>query len=80
VAVMVTTVDNPFDPREDFTSWYAWDVEQGYNTVAYLARVAVVADELPEFMRSQQIEAAIDEMIEIHAGGLYKKLPISGAA
>jgi len=80
MAAMITTEDNPFDPREDFPSWYAWDVEKGYNTCAYLARVAVVTVDFPEVLREQQIEAAIDEIIEIHAGGLYKKLLVQSAA
>ena len=80
MAAMITTVDNPFDPRVDFTRWYAWDVENGYNTCAYLARVASVATELPEILQDHQVEQAIDEIIEIHAGGMYKKLPLLGAA
>lgn len=80
MAAMITTEDNPFDPRLDFPAWYAWDVEQGYNTCAYLARVAVLVDDFPEEVEDRQIEAAIDEIISIHDGGLYKKLPIEAAA
>lgn len=80
MAAMITTEDNPHDPRLDFAAWFAWDVEHGYNTCAYLARVAVVAGELPEIVQDQQIEAAIDEIIAIHAGGMYKKLPVEEAA
>jgi hypothetical protein len=77
---MITTVDNPHDPRIDFSSWFAWDVEHGYNTCAYLARVAVVASEMPEVVQQKQIEAAIDEIIEIHDGGMYKKLKVEDKA
>lgn len=77
---MITTVDNPYDPRIDFAAWYAWDVEQGYNTSAYLARVAVVASEMPEIVQQKQVEEAIDEIIKIHDGGMYKKLPIDEKA
>lgn len=80
MGAMITTVDNPYDPRLDFTSWFAWDVEKGYNTCAYLARVAVVSSLLPQVMQEHQIETAIDEIIEIHAGGMYKKLPVEDAA
>lgn len=76
MAAMITTVDNPYDPRLDFAGWYAWDEQRGYHTSAYLARIAVVADEMPETVRKKQIEDAIDEIIAIHAGGLYKKLPV----
>lgn len=80
MAVMITTADNPFDPRTDFFAWYAWDTQEGYNTCAYLARVALVSSELPDVVQDQQIEDAIDEIIQIHAGGMYKKLEIEDVA
>ena len=73
---MITTVDNPYDPRQDFMAWYTWDVQRGYNTCSYLARVASVAEEFPQEVQDVQIERAIDEIIEIHAGGIYKKLEV----
>jgi hypothetical protein len=80
MGAMITTIDNPFDPRLDFKAWYAWDTQEGYNTCAYLARVALVSPDLPEAVQEQQIEDAIDEIIEIHAGGMYKKLPVRSEA
>jgi hypothetical protein len=79
MAVMLTTEDNPYDPRLDFPAWYAWDVEQGYNTCAYLARVAVVTEDFPDAVQDKQIEEAVDEIIKIHNGGLYKKLTVDAA-
>lgn len=80
MGVMITTIDNPHDPRLDFMAWHAWDVANGYNTCAYLDRVAMVADDFPKIVQDKQIEAAIDEIIEIHAGGIYKKLTVEKAA
>ena len=74
VTAMLTTVDNPYDPRENFEAWYAWDVSHGYNTSAYLARVLVDADDAPGPVRDRQVEEAIDEIIEAHDGEIYKKL------
>lgn len=79
MAVMVTTEDNPFDPRLDFPAWYAWDVDNGYNTCAYLSRVTSLPEDFPESYHDRLIEQAIDEMIELHDGGLYKKLPLNAA-
>lgn len=73
---MITTVDNPYDPRTDFEAWYMWDTGHGYNTSAYLDRVAAVSEEFPEAIRDRQVEDAIDEIIAIHNGGMYKKLRV----
>lgn len=80
MGAMITTVDNPIDPRDDFAMWYAWDVQNGYNTCAYLARVAITLPEDPEDLDDHQMEAAIDEIIQIHDGGMYKKLEVQDAA
>lgn len=80
MAAMITTEDNPYDPRTQFEEWYAWDTEQGYNTCAYLSRVAVLPDDFPLEIQEVMIESAIDEIIAIHANGLYKKLMLDEAA
>ena len=71
---MITTLDNPHDPTTDFRSWYLWDEAQGYHTSAYLARVTAVAEEFPEPVQDAQVETAIDEIIAMHDGGMYKKV------
>lgn len=77
MAVMVTTIDNPYDPRTNFPAWYAWDIQQGYHTCSYLARVLAETDDFPQEYNNRLVEQAIDEMIAIHDGGLYKKLELS---
>ena len=74
MAAMITTLDNPIDPRDDFFKWHAWDVEHGYNTCAYLDRVAALPSDLPQILIDHYVEKAIDEIIEMHSGGMYKKL------
>lgn len=79
MAVMITTTDNPYDPRTDFLAWYAWDIDSGYCTSAYLARVLVETDDYPQEYNDRLVEEAIDEIILIHGGGLYKKLESAAA-
>lgn len=79
MAAMITTVDNPFDPRTDWDAWYQWDVAQGYNTCAYLARVASISEEFPESVQDAQWEQAMDEMVALHDGGLYQKVFLEAA-
>lgn len=73
-AVMLTTIDNPFDPFTQFDQWKAFDEGMGYNTCAYLARVAKTSDELSEADEELAIEQAIDEIIEHNLLGIYKKV------
>lgn len=70
---MLTTVDNPFDPHTQFESWNAWDIEQGYHTNAFLARLVQTSDELSDADHDLAIELAIDEAVEENVLGLYRK-------
>lgn len=79
LAVLLTTVDNPFDPRTHFRAWYTWDIAQGYHTCSYLARVLADNDDFPDETNDRLVEEAIDEIIAIHDGGLYKKLEVKAA-
>lgn len=71
---MLTTIDNPFDPFEEFTSWFLFDVEKGYNTCSRLARIANLSDELSEKEVDEEIERAIDEIIKYDFMNIYKKV------
>ena len=70
----LTTFDNPFDPFDDFTSWFMYDVEKGYNTCGYLDRVSNVTDDMSQKEANKEIERAIDEIIELNPVNIYKKV------
>lgn len=72
----ITTVDNPFNPSEDFDSWFLFDVTNGYNSCAYLARIARTSDALSEKENDEEIERAIDEIIANDVLNVYKKIKI----
>ena len=71
---MLTTFDNPFDPFEQFTSWFMFDVEKGYNSCAYLARIAKLTDDMSDQEISDEINRAIDEIIKYDFMNVYKKV------
>ena len=73
-ACMLTTFDNPFDPFEQFNSWFLYDVEQGYNTCAYLGRIAKTSEQLSEEENDLEIERAIDEIIRYDFRNIYRKV------
>lgn len=74
VLTSITTIDNPFDPFEDFDSWFNFDVEKGYYTSSRLARIAQTDESMTEKEENEAIEAAVDRLIEIDPLDLYKKV------
>lgn len=71
---MLTTFDNPFDPFEQFTLWFLFDVEKGYNTCSRLGRIAHISDELSEKETNEEVERAVDMIIEHDFMNIYKKI------
>jgi hypothetical protein len=71
---MLTTVDNPFDPFEQFTSWFMFDEEKGYHTCSYLGRIARTSDQLSEEENELENERAIDEILKYDFQNIYKKV------
>jgi hypothetical protein len=37
--LMLTTVDNPYNPKTDYSKWYIWDMDNGYRTQQFIARL-----------------------------------------
>jgi hypothetical protein len=68
---MLTTIDNPYDPFEQFTSWFAFDVEKGYNTCGRLAKLVQISDEMSQKERDDEIDRAMNQMIELDFLNLY---------
>lgn len=70
----LTTFDNPFDPFEQFTSWFLFDVAKGYYTCSYLDRIAKISDDMSEVEAEKEKERAIDEIIANDFLNIYKKV------
>lgn len=73
-SVYLTTTDNPYDPKTQFDQWYSFDVSKGYNSCAYLARIAKTSDGLSDSLNDSEIERAIDEIVQFNLTGNYKKV------
>lgn len=72
--VMLTTVDNPYNPFDNFKSWFLFDVQKGYNSCSYLARIAKTSEIMSEQENDEEIERAIDEIIEKDFLNIYIKV------
>ena len=71
---MLSTIDNPFDPFEQFVQWFLFDIEKGYSTCERLASFTTNSDEMTELEENEDMERAIDLIIANDILGIYKKM------
>ena len=61
----LSTIDNPFNPIDDYDKWFAYDVSHGYNTSNWLGNLAKTSDLLSNEDNMKEIEDAIDEIVKV---------------
>lgn len=69
--VMLTTVDNPFDPFTQWLDWWNFDHSEGYCTCEYLDRVLKTSTDLSEERQDYAIDEAMNEIVKLNPG-MYK--------
>ena len=72
--VMLTTIDNPFDPFTQWDEWKQFDEDMKYFTCNYLARIAMTSDDLSDADNDKAIENAINEIVSFNILGIYRKV------
>ena len=70
----LTTIDNPYSPFTNFSEWFMFDVEHGYNTCGYLAHIANTNDEMTEQEFTRETNRAIDEIMKYDFAGIYRRV------
>lgn len=71
----LTTIDNPYHPRDEYELWKTWDEEHYYNTEEYLSRIVDTisgANVENEREMNQATEQAINEILEHDDLGIYR--------
>ena len=71
---MLSTIDNPYNPFDDYVSWLLYDNEHGYNSHCYMMRIAQLTDDMSSAEENEEIERAIDEILEYNPLGIYIKV------
>ena len=71
---MLTTTDNPYDPFDQYEDWFSFDLQMGYDTPGYLARIADMSTAMSEPDQEQAIQDAIDEIVRLNINGMYTKV------
>lgn len=69
--VMLTTVDNPWNPFTHFDEWREYDESSGWFTLPLLGRVVISSDELSEADEAAAIADAMDEIIRENVSGVH---------
>lgn len=72
--VALTTKDNPYNPFTQFDEWFLFDVEKGYNSCSYLARITDDSEYETEEEAMVETERAIDEIIANDFLNIYTKV------
>ena len=70
----LTTIDNPFNPFDDYKAWLSFDKEHHYDSSERLMRIAQITDEMSMVEIEKEIERAIDEIIKYDFMHVYQKV------
>lgn len=76
MARMLSTTDNPYDPRTSWDEWFAFDTAHGYGTCGLVARLCTTSDSLSEELEIQEIENAIDRILKFDVTNFYQTFEI----
>ena len=76
---LLTTIDNEWDPFDNFAEWYSRDLELARQQnrrpcCGYLAIIAACSDDVSENEFNQIMNDAIDEIVELDLSGTFKKV------
>ena len=62
----LTTVDNPWDPRDEFQNWLQFDIAHGYKTCEKIDDEAHTASDLSNADNGYYVQNAILKIAEEH--------------
>lgn len=74
MALMLSTIDNPFNPFTQFDEWFQFDEEKGYHTCQYLARISKASNEMSESDFERLNDEAIEEIVKFNVRGIDRKV------
>lgn len=76
---VLTTVDNPYNPIEDFDAWYSQDLQLAMlndrpTTFGLIDRLIGSSEYLSEDEKEFEIQQAIDDIIANDKENIYKRI------
>lgn len=73
--LMLTTIDNPYNPKTQYDLWKQWDKDNGYETEEYIARLLNMEESYDvddEFMLNMLTNKVINDILENDDLSLYR--------
>lgn len=72
--MVLTTIDNPYNPKTDYDKWKEWDEDNGYNTESYVARLIAMEGDFDvddDLTLNNLIDKVYHEILEHDVLGVY---------
>lgn len=76
---LLTTIDNPYDPVDEFEKWDEFDRSHGYYTNARLAKFQQTSPSLADAENQRVINATVDDFVRLFqqdGSNLYRRIVI----
>ena len=73
--VMLTTIDNPYNPFVNYEQWMLYDKEKGYDTSERLMRIAsgYMFEGMSQVEQDAAVDRAMDDLIAIDILNVFVK-------
>lgn len=70
---LLTTIDNPYNPFDDFSLWELFDKEKGHNTCDLIGRLSQITDEMTQREEEAEYDRVADFIIRYDPHHKYKR-------
>lgn len=70
---LITTIDNPYSPFDEFDDWWRYDRIHNYGTIEKLSRLSPNSDLFTDEENADETDKAVDRLMAIDILGIYKK-------
>lgn len=69
---LLTTLDNPYNPKKDYEHWLNYDHTYGYYTAEYIVRIAGFSPHDDDYTTSVKYSRALNFILNNDHEGVYK--------
>lgn len=69
--ILLTTIDNPYNPHTDYYNWFIWDTSHHYNTLQKLGAQSFDDDNISDEEQDELYDVIANEIINNDDLGIY---------